>query len=434
MNALPVPAAQSRAGAPVAVPGVLIALLVAASVLWIAYSVTGLRSPMAPIIVSDEDSGSGLRQALFTLCGAIAFAVMVIKREAISLPVAHWRATALCALAGVSLLWSIDPTLSLKRSVVLLFGLAWMMAMVGVLRRPARTMLVLVTVLMAIVSVASLASWVALPADRWSIEERPGLAGLAGHPNTLGAAMAIGLITSLGVGASAPKARLAMLAARASMLLALFLTDSITSWGVAAAGLAVHAILTAQRYRRGVYTLGAVVIGVMVVLSGPSGLKDSALEAVGRESNLSGRCGLWEPVLAEGMKSPLVGNGYGAFWYEGRGREIVGTWNPRQSHNAYLDVFLDLGIVGLVSVLALLGSALYIGWMRSKGSPGSDQRRASAAILAVAIAELLVYGLSESFLLKPDKLPFIAVCWAALLLVNPGINRIEREHAPGVAR
>jgi len=78
------------------------------------------------------------------------------------------------------------------------------------------------------------------------------------------------------------------------------------------------------------------------------------LEAVGRDSTLTGRTRIWNTALSLTV-NPLFGAGYESFWLGDRLEEIWSTEpdHPNQAHNGYLEGFLDLGWVG-VALLAFV--------------------------------------------------------------------------------
>lgn len=81
---------------------------------------------------------------------------------------------------------------------------------------------------------------------------------------------------------------------------------------------------------------------------------DQIISSLGKDSTLSGRTELWHEVLLSVRDRPFLGHGYGAFWAEGEGAEIVWQefgWQAPHAHNGLLDILLDLGIVGAVLFL-----------------------------------------------------------------------------------
>lgn len=76
----------------------------------------------------------------------------------------------------------------------------------------------------------------------------------------------------------------------------------------------------------------------------------------GRDETLTGRSDLiWDVLIPIAWKNIVFGVGYGGFWVERPdGFDFKGHIN--QAHNGYLDVILELGVVGLVLLLVLIVS------------------------------------------------------------------------------
>lgn len=399
---------------------VLSLALLAGVALWLTYAISGFRLPWRPIEVSDANAGGAIRKLLFGAVGAWAlFQLLCLGGLGLVLG-AQRRLFALAGCVLATSLYSADPGLSLKRGLILVFAVAAVAAAVHTAREPVRRMQGL------LVGGTALAAWVSLgakllfPAACSSILERPGLAGVTSHPNTCGIVTALGLVLSWGVSPRGASERALLWAGRAGLGLALVLAGSVTSLAFAASASGVVLALTSGSYRRGCWVLcaalGAGALASVLLSLGFGG----ALELVGRDASLSGRDELWGPVLRAGLEQPWFGSGFGAFWYEGRGREIVGTWNPRQAHNAYLDLFVDLGLIGSLFFVATLARILLEGWQRWRAQPGTPERRATASLIAASGALLGIYGWGESFLLKPDKLVFFALLWFLALLDRAG--------------
>jgi len=78
-------------------------------------------------------------------------------------------------------------------------------------------------------------------------------------------------------------------------------------------------------------------------------------ESLGRGSDLTGRTELWEHCL-EFQSSPILGEGFEGFWFPERRAKIAAfypTFRPAGSHNSYLDIYLDLGLIGLSILVGL---------------------------------------------------------------------------------
>jgi exopolysaccharide production protein ExoQ len=73
---------------------------------------------------------------------------------------------------------------------------------------------------------------------------------------------------------------------------------------------------------------------------------------LGRDATLTGRTDLiWSELIPISLRNPFFGVGYGAFWI----RPIF-EFPINQAHNGYLDVFIELGWVGLILLTILIVS------------------------------------------------------------------------------
>ena len=78
------------------------------------------------------------------------------------------------------------------------------------------------------------------------------------------------------------------------------------------------------------------------------------LSVVGRDPTLTGRTEIWNRVLGM-VGNPLLGTGFESFWLGERLQSLwrIYWWHPNEAHNGYLEVYLNLGWIG-VALLAVL--------------------------------------------------------------------------------
>jgi O-antigen ligase len=147
-----------------------------------------------------------------------------------------------------------------------------------------------------------------------------------------------------------------------AMALWLFwMANSMTSLScfVLASGLmAALTFLKVAKKRSVVHVLVATVLVVCfcVLFVGVGGF---LLTAMGRNPTLTGRTEVWEQ-LRKMIVNPVVGTGFESFWL-GKRLEILWSiwwWHPNEAHNGYFEVYLNLGMVGVV----LLGIAIVAGY------------------------------------------------------------------------
>ena len=85
------------------------------------------------------------------------------------------------------------------------------------------------------------------------------------------------------------------------------------------------------------------------------GFSPGVLRAIGRNPTLTDRTDLWAQLLKM-VRNPFLGTGFESFWLGPRLEELwrVNTWRPNQAHNGYLEVYLNLGWVGIALLMVVL--------------------------------------------------------------------------------
>jgi exopolysaccharide production protein ExoQ len=108
----------------------------------------------------------------------------------------------------------------------------------------------------------------------------------------------------------------------------------------------------------GAFALAALIVGVAVEVS--FSLSENLVEGAGRNMTFTGRTGLWETLLQEPI-NPIVGVGYASFWL---GERLARFWAmyptspPIEAHDGYLEIYLNLGLIGLFLLAGVLWSGL----------------------------------------------------------------------------
>ncbi|WPD20236.1 O-antigen ligase family protein [Thermaerobacter composti] len=137
--------------------------------------------------------------------------------------------------------------------------------------------------------------------------------------------------------------------------------------------IAIQIMTRLQRaYRLAIAPFMVALILVLSIML-PSQL-ESILGFFGRDLTLTGRIPLWRTLIPIALERPLLGYGYGAFWLGERSPLAAvwaRSWNPPHAHNGYLDLWLELGLVGavlsvLLLVLTVFRSAAWV--FRENGS------------------------------------------------------------------
>ena len=99
------------------------------------------------------------------------------------------------------------------------------------------------------------------------------------------------------------------------------------------------------------------------------GVTSLVTSAFGRDTTLTGRTEVWEALLLRST-SPLFGAGYEGFWLGDRLLSLWTTfwWQPNQAHNGYVEVYLNLGLIGLGIVALFLLVSYHRIWTTAKTS------------------------------------------------------------------
>ncbi|MDN4639312.1 O-antigen ligase family protein [Agreia sp. PsM10] len=149
----------------------------------------------------------------------------------------------------------------------------------------------------------------------------------------------------------------------------LALTRSTTAIAVlvvvaAAAGILILMRRSNARQRRVVLVSSAAGIAAIAVLVGA--FSSQILRLFGKSSDLTGRLDIWNAVTGLAQQRPAFGWGWVSYWVpwvepfthlaERKGVTYL------QAHNAWLDVWLQLGIVGLVLFIGAVVGACWRSW------------------------------------------------------------------------
>jgi exopolysaccharide production protein ExoQ len=135
------------------------------------------------------------------------------------------------------------------------------------------------------------------------------------------------------------------------------LANSKTSLFALVIGITTILALQVSMVKRHLWSFLVATVIIAAISNELFSVKGAVLEAAGRDASLTGRTGIWQTVLSEPI-NPLFGTGYASFWV---GERLQRIWDlyPRtpllQAHNGYIEVYLNLGVVGA----ALLGGVLW---------------------------------------------------------------------------
>lgn len=155
----------------------------------------------------------------------------------------------------------------------------------------------------------------------------------------------------------------------------------------------------------------AAAVGTALIL-----LPDEVFALIGREPSLTGRVPLWEAIWPEIGRAPWLGHGYAGFWTaDSPVVQMIwryAGWQAPDAHSSYLDILLQLGVVGLG----------FYAWswiaLAARARPAGRSGLPSSRFVLLYLATLLLIGLDEGVIPIPNA-------WTALL---PGMLLATSRH------
>ncbi|MGK5110439.1 O-antigen ligase family protein [Geodermatophilus sp. CPCC 205506] len=311
-----------------------------------------------------------------------------------------------------SMLWTADPANTVRRLVDLVAVLVVGWVAGQALGLPAARRVIGRTV--RFVLVASVLALIAFPG--WSTmpgaDGAPGWHGFFPHKNGFGFFCAIAIVT-LWSDMEKGWRRRSWIGLTVALLIG---SQSASALAATIAGLVVmgwHAVRAERASLRrrmvtDVVAAGVIAMGTAVIVWRP----DLALELLGRDSSLTGRREVWTAVARQIGERPLQGHGFGGVW-DPASPVTLDIWrearfNAFYAHSGYLDLPLQVGLVGLSLFVILVLSLVRQALRRHSDADGAWPLGVLAVLLVTALTEsspftgsgLLLFSLLSGVLLR----------------------------------
>ena len=263
-------------------------------------------------------------------------------------------------MVAFSVFWSADPGETLRRSVI--FVAVTLFAGYLILRFSLHEIVGMFAVMFGVSAVLNLAFIVAFPL--YGIASDGLWTGVLTHKNSLGYLSALGIPTLLVAARAYPVVRLLFYSAAGIQALLLVGSDSKTM--LAATVLTIVLLLLYNGFRALRTLRGAVILGLMggsAFMAAFATVNIGPLTTwLGKDISLTGRLPLWESLLPVIGERIWIGHGYSAAfggWFSPIHEAwLQSLWKPNDAHNAYLQIWLELGVIGLVLYLVTFARGL----------------------------------------------------------------------------
>jgi O-antigen ligase len=155
----------------------------------------------------------------------------------------------------------------------------------------------------------------------------------------------------------------------------------------------------------------------------------SLLGMLQKDTTLTGRTALWHSILISIAKRPWLGYGFNAFWSAKGGSATVSQrvgWLVPSGHNGFLDITLNLGILGLSVFVA----GYVVLWRHALRL----MRKNTGVVpiwLCTYLAFIPLYSLTESTILRQNNIFWILyISTAVCISLHTPVSLGHRNHAP----
>jgi O-antigen ligase len=245
------------------------------------------------------------------------------------------------------------------------------------------------------------------------------------HPNGQGINCA--LLVLSGIAAAHVEKRKRMLYRICALVGFVFLVLAASRTAFAAALLAVALYIgavSAKRTRIAMAYALSIVFCILILFLANGFLPNlKAAIMLGRDdtglSSFNGRTGVWDEIRPYVQQRPILGYGYGGFWTPSHISEISEgeKWGIPNSHSAYLDNLLMLGVMGFMSYVLV-----FFGGIRRAFRLNSLLRDSGYAFFGAFLVFCALDGFLESAIVDPSLPMFLStVVLAQLAFVMPAL-------------
>jgi exopolysaccharide production protein ExoQ len=269
----------------------------------------------------------------------------------------EWPLVALCALAMMSIFWSQAPGLTFRRSIALLLTLLFGVYFGSRFSLKQQLRLLAWTCWICVVF-SFLFGLLGLGTSVDAGEGVSGWYGIFVQKGNLGETMLISALVFLLWGQEEPEHKGSARAGFLASLVLIALSRSTSSVVALVLLLALLPYLNWTSRKSARWTVAG--IGFLAA-AGTASLVYVAthLEQVtgllGKSATLTGRIQIWILSTVMALRRPWLGYGYSAFWLQDQGPTVriwnTLGWDAPHAHNGFLELWLELGVVGVVLFL-----------------------------------------------------------------------------------
>ena len=329
---------------------------------------------------------------------------------------------------GISFFWSIDPAITMRRSVAIVMTTAFGFFLGA--RYDWHGLVQRLAVAYAILAIGSLIFAVALPEyGRMQFIHEGTWRGMWLEKNSFGAQMAKALLVMMCAFAMKPKHgwfyipmgvlcffMVLMCTSKTALLAALLMISGFVFVRIMRA----YPILRIPAMYFAV--IGSVVFGFLMTF-----MPGEMLSLIGKDPTLTGRTDIWDSLIRAASEHMWLGHGYGTFWIDPLGPSYWVRfnldWGVPTAHNGWMETWLSVGLVGVI----LFGITYLVTLVFALDRLARGGVENYWALLSTIL--FLVLSLSESTILQANLLDWVifTATTAKLFSFEPAYWRGEKK-------
>lgn len=378
-------------------------------------TLTGAWFPRLYEIVTGESlitlttEGTVVLQLPFYLIYLITFFLLFLRWKKVLRALTEGKLLSLLvAIAIVSVIWSDAPAITIRRSLAVLGATSFGIYLAT--RYNQKEQIHLLAWAFGLAALSSILFTIFLPT--YAIVPDPNSAtlglvwqGVYIHKNVFGRMMTLSTLVLAIVTFSRPKYYYLAWTSLVVAVSQVLLSFSASSWIILATMLVLFPLYQALRWNFSwmllFYIAIALLSGSLAILIASN--LDIVLNSLGKDLTLTGRTKVWSAVMDKITERPWLGYGYSAFWQGDEGGSayvrLVSGWKVAFSHNGLLDLWLDIGLVGI--------SVYLLGFFKAYMQAIAQMRWSKTFYSLwhlIFLTLIFLSNFSESTILKPNDI------------------------------
>jgi len=323
-------------------------------------------------------------------------------------------------VAFISVLWSQNPNHSFVDAINL--ALTTLFSVYLYVRYPGERLISFLNLVAAVSLVMCVIAVVFLPSVGMDAYQQNSWRGIFGQRNNCAVVCVCFLALALHHRTSSLGERVIRWTVLVLASVFIVMSGSRTGWALTAFAVALSlSMRLLQRLRSldRVVFLMAIAVPIAALVFVVATNFNQTLAMMDKDPTMTQRTVIWAEVIPSIAKHPIRGYGYSAFWSGLNGESmqtvLVTGWMEGQAQDGYLDLLLQLGLLGAAPLIWMFGRGFIQAWRGIQRQAAAPQLQFATVLLPL----VLVDNIGESSFLLPLSVPWFFTLLALLILAQP---------------